>query len=176
MKLLVKYSDNYADEFDIEGFAILEENQWYDIQKTVRTKVKFPNEYCFGSNENIEYESAEDFLQTFTVINITDTLAELISMAFQLRPYDGIMSFGKFPNQLFEPDLTDEEINENYILDANERLLNAAMYISFLNSTQLQALAELQKKPKLDSYGKEEYKEIRQSFYTMLNELAKEKF
>jgi hypothetical protein len=64
--VLCKYTDDYADEFDIEGFAIFtakEFNTWLADQLAEH----YPREHYFGTNESIEHYNREQFLDTLTI-------------------------------------------------------------------------------------------------------------
>ncbi len=67
--VLVKWSSNWADEMDIEGFRIMKQEEWEAYKKEVRKKKYF----CIyvGTNEDIEYSSGEDLLAEIKVKKIT---------------------------------------------------------------------------------------------------------
>lgn len=60
-KVLVSWSDNWADEIDCEGFVILDNEEWQENKKTIR-KIEREFTLSVGSNEEIEYENGRDFL------------------------------------------------------------------------------------------------------------------
>lgn len=97
-KILVKYSDNYADEFNVKGFAIMSEK---DFKKGMELAKKGFEEdkdfmtFVFGSNEYIEYEDFEEFENAFCCEKISEN--ELIT----LEKYFGV-KYGLFPNWIFE--------------------------------------------------------------------------
>ncbi len=69
--LLVKFEDNYADEFDVDGFRLLRGQQWIEHVKEI-VEGKYPCEYGLGTNEWIEYEHPYDMLETFKVHRLTE--------------------------------------------------------------------------------------------------------
>lgn len=92
--VLVKFSDNWADEFDVNGFFVSPLKDW---EKTIQTmKSEFEKngskEYSFGTNESLEYESYDDYAQCITVVELTETEYLTLKKFF---PY----SFGVFPGE-----------------------------------------------------------------------------
>ena len=74
--LLIKQSGNYADEFDLEGFMVIPEKTWEEIKEGWK-EFEYPHNSYFGSNEFITFESPEDILDSFEVIELT-TLEEAV--------------------------------------------------------------------------------------------------
>lgn len=73
-KYIVRYSGNWADEMDLEGFSLMDGEE---LNKYIETAKKFfatGDTYSFyvGTNEEVEYESLEDFLNDFTATAICD--------------------------------------------------------------------------------------------------------
>jgi hypothetical protein len=67
--ILVKYHDNWADEMNLTGFAVMTVKDWKAIQEEVKTffqKKKCGWTFGVGTNEDIEYENYADWRQTFT--------------------------------------------------------------------------------------------------------------
>lgn len=92
-KVLVKFSKDWADEFLVEGFKLFTAKRWADLQEEVLQDSDSIVDYYFGSNEGWEGdETLEEFLESYTVINITDEEYDTLSALFQ----DGQM--GVFPN------------------------------------------------------------------------------
>jgi hypothetical protein len=94
-QFLVKYDNNYADEFDLEGFYVMEGESKKDIQKqllcteydeegekTGEEFTNFPFERYFGSNECIEYEDKKDYLSCFTIEEITLEESNVLNKLF----------------------------------------------------------------------------------------------
>ena len=92
---LVKYDDNWADEMDLNGFKIMNDQDyevwWEDIKESFKAN---PNQiwYC-GSNEEVEFEGLEDFTRHITVDNIYTEQAIFLQDAFTLCNGE----YGDFP-------------------------------------------------------------------------------
>jgi hypothetical protein len=93
MSYLIKYQDNYDDEFDIEGGFVVEEKESFlkNLRRTFEEDGTFS--FNFGSNESIDYNSYEDIISKFTITSITKEQEKV------LRKLD-LLSYGTFP----EPD------------------------------------------------------------------------
>ena len=93
-KVLVKYRDNYSDEFDVEGFAVDDADEWQKHLKLIEEAFKdnpgASIECWFGTNEAITYESYDDYVEAFEVTPITDAEAATLEKLF------GGGSFGTF--------------------------------------------------------------------------------
>lgn len=104
--ILVKYCSNWADEFDIQGFAIINEKeyiQWIeDFRKASDTKYQ----WYFGTNEYINCWDFEDW----SVTNLSKE--EVLNLVFMLdleqRYYDeDYPTYGFFPYFYFEEEEND---------------------------------------------------------------------
>lgn len=71
--VLVKFSDNWADEMDIEGCRVYSKDSWEKYRKLAKREFKENGSYvyCVGTNEEIEYSSYKDFISCFEVKDIT---------------------------------------------------------------------------------------------------------
>lgn len=119
-KLLIKWSDNWADEMDLNGFHIMSEKAWLEFLKLLDNAIEIYAKhsddlfkvfnFCVGTNEEITYKSKEDFLNSFEIDEIDENAEQVIKDNFKPLPY------GFFPlEQLFEMiseelELADEEI------------------------------------------------------------------
>lgn len=105
--ILVKYCSNWADEFDIQGFAIMnieEFGQWIiDFRKAADTDYK----WYFGTNEYINYW---DFDNDWSSTNLSKE--EVLNLVFMLdleqKYYDE-----EYPTYGFFPVFNFEEEEEN---------------------------------------------------------------
>jgi len=61
--LLIYFNDNWADEFNLGGVALMEEEEWNNAQSKIPSNQ--PLHYGFGSNQYLDYEDREDFLRHF---------------------------------------------------------------------------------------------------------------
>lgn len=102
--VLVKWSDNWADEMDLDGFCIYTESAWKDF----RTKLSaYKDEFsiCVGTNEDIDYSNGKDLLKKMNVHKLSESDYATISRIFG----DGYGEQRAFDNALLnEPD-SDEE-------------------------------------------------------------------
>ena len=69
-KVLIKWSDNWADEMDIEGFVVENKekaNEWLHNMKSITKHF----DICIGTNEEINYDNGEKFAETIIIRDIT---------------------------------------------------------------------------------------------------------
>ncbi len=69
--IFIKYADNWADEMDIEGTRLMTEADWDKMQKGF-AKRDYPYEMGIGTNEEVEFTSAEDVMSKLTVYPLTE--------------------------------------------------------------------------------------------------------
>jgi hypothetical protein len=74
---LIKFSGDYADEFDVQGFRVLREDQYAEFVERVKN-AQYPQEVYFGTNEYIEFYSASSYLSGLEVEEISDNEAEVL--------------------------------------------------------------------------------------------------
>lgn len=86
---LVKYEDNWADEMDIYGCAIMSEKDVDAYFKAFR-KVDASYSWYIGTNEEINFYSYEDFKHKFEIKEISPEEAKVLSKF-------GFERFGLFP-------------------------------------------------------------------------------
>ena len=69
-KILVKFSSNWADEIDIDGLYVTTDVEHSNFIDNVNKYFEHNDSinYCVGSNEDIDYESAEDLLSCYKVV------------------------------------------------------------------------------------------------------------
>lgn len=87
VQLLLKYRNNYADEFDVKGFLVLSQSAWEE-HKELASKVFKQNgevEVGFGTNESISYHSLEDYLGSFKVSELTQDQYQVLWYLFGNR-------------------------------------------------------------------------------------------
>lgn len=74
MYYLVKFHKDWADEFDVYGFAIFKESEWLKIKKELEAnKEKTAGSVYFGTNEGWDNETVGDFLKAFDAKLISNT-------------------------------------------------------------------------------------------------------
>ena len=76
-KVLVRFTDNWADEMDIDQFCILPLDIWNRYSKIIKS-LPYPFEVYFGTNESNEY-SPLDYLKCFEIELITEHEEEVIT-------------------------------------------------------------------------------------------------
>lgn len=92
MPLLVVFKDDWADEFDGEGFFIFDNPQdWQDLKNKAHDNM----ELYFGTNEWFEYETPEQYLNQCTEHTITEELSVTLKGLFGLT--GRWPEFGIFP-------------------------------------------------------------------------------
>lgn len=84
MYYLVKYSDNWSDEMDLEGFALFTQKEFYNFLDAVEKIMNFINNgeiytYWFCTNEGIEYDHVNYLLKSFEIKTIDALSYSLIS-------------------------------------------------------------------------------------------------
>lgn len=90
-KVLVKFSDEYNDEFTCQEFTVFDSQE--DLDNLIskydnRIQTNGVAKVYFGTNEFLEYYSVDQFLNTLNVFEITDQEAEVFKKFF------GQTSFG----------------------------------------------------------------------------------
>ena len=90
---LVKESADYADEFNCEGFKIIKgESKENVIDGLIENQGgDFPMECCFGTNESLQFDNKNEFIQALNIIQITD---EEVTILKKLFPNCDKHSFG----------------------------------------------------------------------------------
>lgn len=80
--VFVKYSDNYADEFDVECVWVVRKELWQKWADNIRTNIKHEVEIYFGTNEYIEIEDGETVVNNCEVRDISEDEARTIAKYF----------------------------------------------------------------------------------------------
>ena len=105
MHLLINFSDNYADEFDLDGWFVttkevwekfkqqeIPEEQWHSCSPYRHSSGKCFEIY-FGTNESIQYGSLEDYFSNFRLREISEqdyeTLVRLFRAVLLEEEYNG---------------------------------------------------------------------------------------
>lgn len=80
-KLLVTWCGNYADEFDMSGWLVMEQTDYDDM---INDLIMYEGEisWYFGSNEEMQYESGADLASDFEAEKITDEQAKVLEDLF----------------------------------------------------------------------------------------------
>lgn len=96
-KYLIKFSDNWADEMDIDSFVLMDQ-EWKDeyfnrLKNDFEERLKEKDYFClnFGSNQGIEYEKFDELMRCFTVIEISqeeyDTIEKLFGKSYGITSW-----------------------------------------------------------------------------------------
>ena len=129
MKQLIKFEDNWADEFNVEAFAV---KDYQEIEKLFAlAKIYFdlfPGqelEIGFGTNEELTFRDYEDYRSKFTVTDLTESEVEVFREHFPqyLPEYlpvfgtgSGVFEFDVFCDHFFnlynEGNLSDDIIDK----------------------------------------------------------------
>lgn len=106
---LYRFSDNWADEMDLEGFAIMTEKQKDIALAAIKRQYKKGGTICFGTNEDNDYDSLEDVLACISFEEISFQEYNSILKVF------GSSTFGELGplNILGEDEDEDEEWDED---------------------------------------------------------------
>lgn len=82
--VLVKASIDYADEFDCKMFWVGARTAWENTLE--RAKKSFAKDgeltVCFGTNEELTFSNYDDWVGSFTVIDLTDAEGETLKKFF----------------------------------------------------------------------------------------------
>lgn len=99
MMWLIKLADNWADEMDIEGFAIMSSQdftQWAQTVEAVSKKIDSGScfEWYIGENKWFDWWEGKEFKEAFSCEVITDEEADVLKRLL-LKRYD---KYGLFPS------------------------------------------------------------------------------
>ena len=84
INLLIKFASNYADEFDVEGFIVMSEDEWFAHKDAVTSRFENEDEIevYFGTNESMIYESLDCYLDSFKITELTDEEHSVLQKLF----------------------------------------------------------------------------------------------
>jgi hypothetical protein len=80
--VLVKYGDNWADEFDVNSTWVVRKPVWEEWKTRVVTKITNEVEIYFGTNEYITVDSGEAVVKKCKVQEIPESDAKVIAKYF----------------------------------------------------------------------------------------------
>lgn len=124
---LCTFADSWADEIDLTGFVILNDVEKDIVVATIRKEYKHGGTICFGTNEDNEYGSLYEIMDTLDFKEITPVEYNAIKKAF------GTTSFGEIgPLSVcdFNEDCDDEDFEEDDEDDGEEEYNSHAMKIT----------------------------------------------
>ena len=96
--VLVKFNKDWADEFDVDGFAVMSNNAWLELAPKIAAQKSF----YFGTNEGWDSDELcedETLLDSCIVTEISENEATMITKLFGLTkyPWQSFAYFGVFP-------------------------------------------------------------------------------
>ena len=100
-KVLIKWSDNWADEMDIEGFVIEDKEKaekWLDNMKSITR----PFDICIGTNEEVDYDNGEKFSETISMIDMTEEDEKAFIKLFGKNKWGCGFGFTSFYQEFWE--------------------------------------------------------------------------
>lgn len=82
--LLVEYSDNWADEMDIDGFWVSTHEDHQKLLESIKEHFKTNKRitYYIGTNEEITYRSAQEAIDTMYTVDITKAEYDTVQKLF----------------------------------------------------------------------------------------------
>ena len=127
----VHYTDSWADEMTVEGFALMDEKEYERYVVTVNAIITDmecgqPFIYQVGFNEEIEYNNADDFLSAFETSEFEE-YPEGIEMVFGKKfPEFGFFPYGQMLDALWD--------RANGLEVGNKELIEEYYRIDYYNS------------------------------------------
>lgn len=91
--LLVRFKDNWADEMDVCGFSFFDKFAWDNVLTAINNHERWPEEIGFGTNESNEYRTAQDLINEYKVVEVTQDEKDTIQRLFEMRDW----GWGNFP-------------------------------------------------------------------------------
>lgn len=94
-RLLIRSTGDWGDEFDLQGFAIMNKEDWENIKEGIPDK-EF--EAYYGSNEFVTFDGKDDYLSHMEEIEILEEDEETMVRLLKLyRPFPNkIVLYGLF--------------------------------------------------------------------------------
>jgi len=86
-KVLVTQYCNYADEFNLQGFAIFDSEEEWEERKQEILAIEYPYDCYFGTNESVCFENVEDVLSTLNVETITDEELDTLKRLLDINEF-----------------------------------------------------------------------------------------
>ncbi len=120
-KVLLVFDDNWADEFDISAWQIVDKDKWESLREQFLEKVGDNSfSFYFGTNEDMEYDNASAFIDQISEKAITSEEAKLIKKIFGCSEMGTIDILGKLQygieeynfNDSDDTDMSDEDDEE----------------------------------------------------------------
>lgn len=91
--VLLKFRENWADEFDVEGFVALPTEEWKEYKKQIKEVIGDNSfESSIGTNQELTFGSAKQYLDCFKQSNISEEEYAFLLKNFEhtdYREFDG---------------------------------------------------------------------------------------
>ena len=104
---LLKTEYDWADEMDVAGFCLLRPAEYDYLLREIKA-IQYPIEWGIGTNQYIEFDSAEEILKQFDVSVLTIEYADFVKEKF-LR----FGEFGQTPLGAIQGNAPEEWYKEN---------------------------------------------------------------
>lgn len=87
--VLVKFYECWADEFDVQGFDVMTQEEWKDYKAVLETYFNKNTcmEYYFGTNEALEWNELKWMLDCYKTDPLTLGEASTLKLLFPSLPY-----------------------------------------------------------------------------------------
>lgn len=94
-RLLVRSSGDWADEFDLEGFMLVNKEDWENIKEGIPDD---DFDTYFGSNELVCFDGKDDYLSHIEEVEISEEDEEKLLSLLGLKKHteDAIVTYGLF--------------------------------------------------------------------------------
>ena len=89
-KYLVIETANWADEFDIQGFKIIEADSIKEVEDKLTNTLSFPCELGFGTNEDQYYNTKEELLNDIEINLISEEEFKVLDKLFEIKYSFGV--------------------------------------------------------------------------------------
>jgi hypothetical protein len=98
--VLVKWSDNWADEMDLESFTVMTKAHWLTYEKELSEAAIWPHSINVGTNEDIKYKNWDGYRKSLSIRGVSNDEFEVLNSLFGL-PFSKVenpsISLGRFP-------------------------------------------------------------------------------
>lgn len=121
---LYTFEDNWADEMDVQGFAVLTEDEKDMAIAQIKRQYKNGGTICFGTNEDNEYDDLDDVMDCVEFEEISQseysTLKKLFGESFgELGPLD-IYSLGEDSEDFDDEEDEDDDYERDFEGEADK--------------------------------------------------------
>jgi len=124
MSILITFTKNWADEFDCDGFKVVHDNpfalgdMFNSLNAWFQENQGGAFEIYFGTNENFVWNSAGEWLESYSIVTIPDEFANFLienfpncdKYGYGIFPWPDFDDFETWPN--FGDPVTFDEINQ----------------------------------------------------------------